>query len=153
VHGSALADLPPEVLAARRRAKEETQARRAQREVKPVVLPPAADGLHRIAQRMLAKFEKAKQGSDGFVRIAGNAIFSVAVSPTATARVVLVADRLANEVERRGYSPPAQSPCEAAERLGLGLRQLKRLVQGWRRAGDAGLVNRQRGRAPLAEQA
>jgi transposase len=34
---------------------------------------------------------------------------------------------------------------EAAERLGLGLRQFKRLVQGWRRAGDAGLVNRQRG--------
>lgn len=35
---------------------------------------------------------------------------------------------------------------EAAERLGLGLRQFKRLVQAWRRAGDKGLVNRQRGR-------
>jgi transposase len=36
---------------------------------------------------------------------------------------------------------------EAAERLGLGVRQIKRLVQRWRREGDAGLVSRQRGSA------
>lgn len=36
---------------------------------------------------------------------------------------------------------------EAAERLGLGLRQVKRLVHAWRHRGDAGLINRQRGRA------
>jgi transposase len=35
---------------------------------------------------------------------------------------------------------------EAAERLGLGLRQFKRLVRAWKRNGDAGLVSRQRGR-------
>jgi Homeodomain-like domain len=31
--------------------------------------------------------------------------------------------------------------------LGIGIRQLKRLVRCWRRQGDAGLVSRQRGRA------
>jgi transposase len=35
---------------------------------------------------------------------------------------------------------------EAAERLGIGVRQIKRLVRNWRRDGDAGLVSRQRGR-------
>jgi transposase len=36
---------------------------------------------------------------------------------------------------------------EAAERLGPGARQFKRLVRAWRRDGDAGLVSRQRGRS------
>lgn len=36
---------------------------------------------------------------------------------------------------------------EASERLGIGVRQLKRLVRRWREAGDAGLVSRRRGRA------
>jgi transposase len=36
---------------------------------------------------------------------------------------------------------------EASERLGIGVRQLKRLVRSWQRQGDAGLVSRQRGRA------
>ena len=35
---------------------------------------------------------------------------------------------------------------EASERLGIGLRQFKRLVRSWRRNGDAGLVSAQRGR-------
>ena len=35
---------------------------------------------------------------------------------------------------------------EASERLGLGVRQFKRLVRNWRSGGDAGLVSRQRGR-------
>ena len=34
-----------------------------------------------------------------------------------------------------------------AERLGIGLRQVKRLVRAYRLHGDAGLVSRQRGRA------
>ena len=37
---------------------------------------------------------------------------------------------------------------EAAERLGVGQRQLKRLARAWKRDGDAGLINRQRGRVP-----
>ncbi len=36
---------------------------------------------------------------------------------------------------------------EASERLGIGVRQFKRLVRRWRAAGDAGLVSRRRGRA------
>ena len=36
---------------------------------------------------------------------------------------------------------------EASERLGIGIRQLKRLVRRWKRQGDAGLVSRQRGHA------
>jgi transposase len=36
---------------------------------------------------------------------------------------------------------------EAAERLGIGVRQVKRLVQAWKRDGDGGLLSRQRGRA------
>jgi transposase len=35
---------------------------------------------------------------------------------------------------------------EASERLGVGVRQFKRLVRAWRQDGDAGLVSRQRGR-------
>jgi transposase len=35
---------------------------------------------------------------------------------------------------------------EAAERLGIGVRQFKRLVRSWRQDGDAGLLSRQRGR-------
>ncbi len=35
----------------------------------------------------------------------------------------------------------------ASERLGVGVRQVKRLVRLWKRHGDAGLVSRQRGRA------
>lgn len=35
---------------------------------------------------------------------------------------------------------------ECAERLGIGVRQFKRLVRAWRRDGAAGLVSRQRGR-------
>ena len=35
---------------------------------------------------------------------------------------------------------------EASERLGIGVRQVKRLVRRWRREGDGGLVSRQRGR-------
>lgn len=38
------------------------------------------------------------------------------------------------------------SQAEAAERLGVGVRQVKRLVRRWREAGDAGLISRQRGR-------
>jgi transposase len=37
------------------------------------------------------------------------------------------------------------SQLEASERLGIGVRQVKRLVRSWRRHGDAGLVSRQRG--------
>jgi transposase len=36
---------------------------------------------------------------------------------------------------------------EASERLGISIRQVKRLLRSWRRQGDAGLVSRQRGRA------
>jgi transposase len=35
---------------------------------------------------------------------------------------------------------------EASERLGIGVRQFKRLVRSWKAEGDAGLVSRQRGR-------
>ena len=35
---------------------------------------------------------------------------------------------------------------EAAERLGLSVRQVKRLLRVWRESGDAVLVSRQRGR-------
>lgn len=39
---------------------------------------------------------------------------------------------------------------EGAERLGICLRQMKRLLRNWRGSGDAGLVSRQRGRvSPL----
>jgi transposase len=36
---------------------------------------------------------------------------------------------------------------EASERLGISVRQFKRLVRCWREDGDAGLVSRQRGQA------
>ena len=43
-----------------------------------------------------------------------------------------------------------QSGClsqrEASEQLGIGVRQVKRLVRRWQDAEDAGLISRQRGR-------
>jgi transposase len=36
---------------------------------------------------------------------------------------------------------------EGAERLGIGVRQFKRLVRAWKQAGAAGLISRQRGQA------
>ncbi len=36
---------------------------------------------------------------------------------------------------------------EASERVGVGVRQFKRVVGSWRQDGDAGLLSRQRGRA------
>jgi transposase len=44
---------------------------------------------------------------------------------------------------------------EGSERLGISVRQFKRLVRSWKQEGDAGLVSRQRGRAShnrLAEE-
>ena len=38
---------------------------------------------------------------------------------------------------------------EAAERLGVSLRQFKRLVRAWKQDGDAGLISRQRVQAPV----
>ncbi len=38
---------------------------------------------------------------------------------------------------------------EAAERLGLSVRQFKRLVHAWKRDGDGGLVSRRHGRVAL----
>lgn len=56
----------------------------------------------------------------------------------------------ASERERawlvRRYVDEGLSQREASERLGIGVRQFKRLVRVWRREGDAGLVSRQRGR-------
>ena len=37
-------------------------------------------------------------------------------------------------------------PTRVRERLGIGVRQFKRLVRAWRKEGDSGLVSRQRGR-------
>ena len=57
----------------------------------------------------------------------------------------------ASERERlyvvRALSKGRLAQREAAERLGLSVRQIKRLVRAWRRDGDAGLISRQRGRA------
>lgn len=51
-------------------------------------------------------------------------------------RVFLVRQSVAGQLSQR----------EASERLGLGVRQFKRLVRAWRCDGDKGLVSRQRGR-------
>lgn len=47
----------------------------------------------------------------------------------------------------RRHVEEGMSQREGAERLGIGVRQFKRLVRDWRQMGDAGLVSRQRGRA------
>jgi transposase len=55
-------------------------------------------------------------------------------------------------LERERASPVRQAvegrlgQREAAERVGIGVRQFKRLVRCWRCDGDAGLISRQRGR-------
>jgi transposase len=46
----------------------------------------------------------------------------------------------------RRHVEEGMSQREGAERLGIGVRQFKRLVRDWRQMGDAGLVSRQRGR-------
>lgn len=58
-----------------------------------------------------------------------------------------------SEVEReRSVVVRALAECrlpqkDGAARLGIGVRQMKRLLRIWRKLGDAGLVSRQRGRA------
>ena len=56
----------------------------------------------------------------------------------------------ASELERnfviRQIAAGQFSQAIGAERLGIGLRQMKRLIRLWRAEGDAGLVSRQRGR-------
>jgi transposase len=56
----------------------------------------------------------------------------------------------ANERERshlvRQWVEGGLGQREASERLGIGVRQFKRLVRSWRQDGDAGLLSRQRGR-------
>lgn len=47
----------------------------------------------------------------------------------------------------RQAAEKALSQRVASERLGIGVRQLKRLVRRWKQSGDWGLVNGQRGRA------
>lgn len=40
---------------------------------------------------------------------------------------------------------------EASERMGIGVRQFKRLVCSWRQCADAGIVSRYRGRPGFGE--
>ena len=104
VHGSTLAKLPPDVFAARQKAREETEARRAQQQTKPSEQIPLLGDLHKLAAQMKEKFGKAKTGGDGFIRISGRSVFSMAVTPANADRVMLFVHRLATEVEARGYS-------------------------------------------------
>jgi transposase len=60
----------------------------------------------------------------------------LAMSASERERACLVRQSVRGELSQR----------EGAERLGIGVRQFKRLVRAWRRQGDAGLVSRQRGR-------
>jgi transposase len=60
----------------------------------------------------------------------------LAMSASERERACLVRQAVRGELSQR----------EAAERLGIGVRQFKRLVRAWRSQGDAGLVSRQRGR-------
>jgi len=59
-------------------------------------------------------------------------------------------ERSSDERERshlvRGFVEARMGQREASERLGIGVRQFKRLVRAWKQDGDAGLVSRQRGR-------
>jgi transposase len=60
----------------------------------------------------------------------------LAMSASERERACLVRQAVRGEVGQR----------EGAERLGIGVRQFKRLVRAWRSQGDSGLVSRQRGR-------
>ena len=60
----------------------------------------------------------------------------LAMSASERERACLVRQAVRGELSQR----------EGAERLGIGVRQFKRLVCAWRSEGDAGLVSRQRGR-------
>jgi transposase len=46
----------------------------------------------------------------------------------------------------RAFLEHGLSQREASERLGIGIRQFRRLVRSWKQDGDVGLVSRQRGR-------
>ena len=56
------------------------------------------------------------------------------------------AERERSHLVRRSIEK-SLSQREAAERLGVGVRQFKRLVGAWKRQGDVGLISRRRGRA------
>ena len=57
-----------------------------------------------------------------------------------------VAELERSHVVRQAVEDRLSQP-EGAERLGIGVRQFKRLVRTWKRDGAAGLVSHQRGRA------
>src|SRR5260370_20831948 len=61
----------------------------------------------------------------------------LAMSALERERLVVLAEVAAKRVSQR----------RAAERLGICMRQVKRLVRAYRDGGDGGLVSRQRGRA------
>ena len=60
----------------------------------------------------------------------------VAMSALERERACLVRQAVRGELSQR----------EASDRLGICVRQFKRLVRAWRSQGDTGLVSRQRGR-------
>jgi hypothetical protein len=91
--------MPPEVMEARERAKNDLRNRqlRAPREhANEEETDPAV-------QRTKEKLEKAKCGADGFTRVSGSKLFAVSVSPACIARALSILDALTWEATARGH--------------------------------------------------
>jgi hypothetical protein len=100
VHGG-ISTPGPEVVAAREKARADTQAGKAARQLPS---PNSAESapLHLVAQHMKEKLEQARPGADGFVRISDRQSFRTIISSYIAPRLVAFVDLLVKEHERRG---------------------------------------------------
>ena len=90
IQGSATAALPPEVKAARAKAKLD----RERRNVMPPLPMPSSQDNHPVLVQLAKKLEAAKVGPDGFIRLSDSSLFSIVISPACGARALLIAERL-----------------------------------------------------------
>lgn len=90
IQGSPSAALPPEVKAARAKAKLDREKRK---EMPPLPTHPSQDA-HPVLVRLAKKLEAAKAGNDGFIRLSDPSLFSMTISPASGTRALLIAERL-----------------------------------------------------------
>lgn len=99
IQGSLIHSLPSEVTEARERAKAAAE----KREKKPTSGKSVPGEAHPLIERLKQRLDRAKPKSDGFIHVSGSKLFSVAVSPASTSRLLAILDQLVREAEARGY--------------------------------------------------
>lgn len=95
IQGSPVAKLPPEVQEARAKLKAE----REQRQIKPPLPVPSSQSDHPVFTRLAKMLTTAKADKDGFIRVVDSKVFAMTISPAATARALVIAERLVTRAD------------------------------------------------------